>query len=132
MNYIINLYGKINKKNLLIHESNVLILIFNYSFFLDLFFTLNIVGSLVNAKVMVFLKDKYDGKKLFFRCIFSTIVGGSLDAIIFIFIAFYGTIPLYALLIMFIGQILFKPIYETLTYPITKYITNYIKSLPDY
>lgn len=132
MNYIINLYGKINKKNLLIHESNVLILIFNYSFFLDLFFTLNIVGSLVNAKVMVFLKDKYDGKKLFFRCIFSTIVGGSLDAIIFIFIAFYGTIPLYALLIMLIGQILFKPIYETLTYPITKYIINYIKSLPYY
>ena len=81
---------------------------------------------------MVFLKDKYDGKKLFFRCIFSTIVGGSLDAIIFIFIAFYGTIPLYALLIMLIGQILFKPIYETLTYPITKYIINYIKSLPDY
>ena len=70
-----------------------------------------LVGSLVNAKVMVFLKDKYDGKKLFFRCIFSTIVGGGLDAIIFIFIAFYGTIPVYALLIMLIGQILFKPIY---------------------
>ncbi len=89
-----------------------------------------LIGSLVNAKIMVILKEKYYNK-LFFRCIFSTIIGEGLDAIIFISFVFYGTIPLYAILIMIFGQASFKVIYEIILYPITKYIINFIKALPN-
>lgn len=89
-----------------------------------------LIGSLVNAKVMVILKAKSENK-LFFRCILSTVIGGGLDAIIFISIVFYGVIPFYALLIMIIGQASFKIIYEIVAYPITRLVIKFIKALPD-
>jgi hypothetical protein len=89
-----------------------------------------LAGSLLNAKVMVILKEKYENK-LFFRCILSTIVGGGLDASIFIFIGFYGTMPLHEIVVMILGQVFLKAFYETLVYPITRYIINSIKALPE-
>lgn len=89
-----------------------------------------LIGSLVNAKVMVILKAISENK-LFFRCILSTVIGGGLDAIIFISIVFYGVIPFYALLIMIIGQASFKVIYEIAIYPITRLVIKFIKALPD-
>ena len=41
-----------------------------------------LVGSLINAKLMVYLKYKNE-EKLFFRCIASTFAGEGMDAIIF-------------------------------------------------
>ena len=90
-----------------------------------------LVGSLVNAKVMVILKEKSENR-LFFRCISSTIVGGGLDALIFITIGFYGTMPLSSMIIMIIGQVFVKAIYESIVYPFTKYVIGYIKALPEY
>lgn len=89
-----------------------------------------LIGSLVNAKLMVLLKEKYENQ-LFVRCIASTIVGGGLDAIIFIMVGFYGTMPLYTLIVMIIGQILFKAVYEAISFPITRIVINFIKNLPD-
>lgn len=89
-----------------------------------------LTGSLVNAKVMVLLKEKYKNN-LFMRCITSTFVGGGLDAVIFIMVGFYGTMPLNAIVLMIIGQTLFKVIYEAILYPFTKYVISYIKALPD-
>ena len=51
-----------------------------------------LVGSLINAKLMVYLKYKNE-EKLFFRCIASTFAGEGMDAIIFITIGFLGTMP---------------------------------------
>lgn len=93
-------------------------------------FVAYLVGSLVNAKVMVILKKKYEDK-LFFRCIASTLVGEGLDAIIFIFIGFLGTMPLEALLLMIVVQALFKTIYEIIIYPLTRYVIGNIKRLPE-
>ena len=89
-----------------------------------------LVGSLVNAKLMVKLK-KWDDDKLFFRCIISTLFGEGLDAIIFIFIGFYATMPLEALVVMIVAQALFKTIYEIIAYPVTKAVIGRVKSLPD-
>lgn len=89
-----------------------------------------LAGSLVNAKVMVKLK-KWDDDKLFFRCIVSTLFGEGLDAIIFIFIGFYATMPVEALLVMIVAQALFKTVYEIIVYPVTRVVIGRVKSLPD-
>ena len=87
-------------------------------------------GSLLNAYVMVYLKEKLE-KYLFFRCIMSTICGEGLDAIIFISIAFYGTMPATVLLTMILAQAIFKTVYEIIIYPATRIIINQVKQLPD-
>ena len=89
-----------------------------------------LAGSLVNAKVMVKLK-KWDDDQLFFRCIVSTLFGEGLDAIIFIFIGFYATMPVEALLVMIVAQALFKTVYEIIVYPVTRVVIGRVKSLPD-
>lgn len=93
-------------------------------------FTAYIVGSLVNAKVMTVMKQKAE-KHLFSRCILSTFCGEGLDAIIFITIAFYGTMPLIALISMIIAQALFKTVYEIIIYPATWKTIHFVKKLPE-
>ena len=93
-------------------------------------FAAYLAGSLLNAKVMVVLKKKYEDK-LFLRCIASTLVGEGLDAIIFIFIGFLGTMPLEALFLMIVAQALFKTIYEIIIYPLTRYVIGHVKRLPE-
>ena len=87
-------------------------------------------GSLLNAYVMVYLKEKAE-KYLFVRCVVSTICGEGLDAIIFITIAFIGTMPIEALIVMILSQAMFKTVYEIIIYPVTKTIINSIKKLPE-
>ena len=79
-------------------------------------FSAYLVGSLVNAKLMVYLKS-WDENKLFFRCIASTFFGEGLDAVVFILIGFFGTMPMEALLLMIVAQALFKTVYEIIVYP---------------
>ena len=86
--------------------------------------------SLVNARLMVYLKQ-WDEDKLFFRCIFSTLFGEGLDAIVFIFIGFFGTMPFEALLLMIVVQALFKTCYEIIVYPLTRYVIGSVKALPN-
>ena len=88
-----------------------------------------LVGSLVNAKLMTYLK-KWDEEKLFFRCIVSTLFGEGLDALLFITIGFFGTMPIAALLVMIVAQALFKTVYEIIVYPLTRYVIGRVKALP--
>lgn len=87
-----------------------------------------IVGSLVNAKVMSLLKKKFKNQ-LMFRCVTSTFVGEGLDALIFITIAFLGTMPITSLLTMIVFQGAFKTLYEIICYPVTKLIINKTKEM---
>ena len=93
-------------------------------------FAAYLVGSLVNAKMMVIMK-RWDEDKLFLRCIVSTLFGEGLDAIIFIFIGFLGTMPFEALLLMIVAQALFKTIYEIIVYPLTRHVIKTVKALPE-
>lgn len=93
-------------------------------------FAAYLVGSLVNAKMMVVLK-KWDEDKLFLRCILSTLFGEGLDAIIFITIGFLGTMPMEALVLMIVAQALFKTVYEIIVYPITRHVIDSVKALPN-
>ena len=81
--------------------------------------TAYLVGSLVNAKIMDQLKRGYPDS-LFFRAITSTIFGQLLDNLLFAFLAFWGVLPLSALISMVIGGTLFETIYEIVLYPLTR------------
>lgn len=76
-----------------------------------------IIGSLSNAKVMEKMKNS---SSLFTRCVMSTFIGEGLDALIFITIAFIGTMPLSSLALMIACQAMFKTIYEIVCYPVTR------------
>ena len=93
-------------------------------------FAAYLAGSIVNAKMMVKLKG-WDEDRLFLRCILSTLFGEGLDAVIFIFIGFWGTMPLDALLLMIAAQALFKTVYEIIVYPLTRYVIGAVKGLPE-
>lgn len=94
-------------------------------------FAAYLIGSLINAKLMVYLKGKYENK-LFFRCISSTFAGEGMDALIFITIGFLGTMPVSALLTMIVAQALFKTAYEVVAYPLTRHVIHNVKDLKDY
>lgn len=94
-------------------------------------FAAYLIGSLINAKLMVYLKGKYENK-LFFRCISSTFAGEGMDALIFITIGFLGTMPVSALLTMIVAQALFKTAYEVVVYPLTRHAIHNVKDLKDY
>lgn len=85
-----------------------------------------IIGSLTNAKVMEHLKN---GKSLFTRCVLSTLIGEGLDALIFITIAFFGTMPMSSLALMIGCQAIFKTIYEIVCYPVTRILILKAKKL---
>lgn len=93
-------------------------------------FVAYLVGSLVNARLMTYLKG-WDEEKLFFRCITSTLFGEGLDALLFIVIGFFGTMPTEALLVMIVAQALFKTVYEIIVYPLTRYVIGSVKALPE-
>ena len=93
-------------------------------------FAAYLVGSIVNAKVMVKMKEKNE-KHLMLRCMLSTLVGEGLDALIFISIAFYGTMPIATLLTMIIAQATFKTLFEVVAFPITKVVINKVKRLEE-
>ena len=94
-------------------------------------FAAYLIGSLINAKLMVYLKGKYENK-LFFRCISSTFAGEGMDALIFITIGFLVTMPVSALLTMIVAQALFKTAYEVVVYPLTRHVIHNVKDLKDY
>lgn len=92
-------------------------------------FAAYLVGSLLNAKVMEKMKQKLE-KYLMLRCIASTAVGEGIDALIFITIAFYGTMDGMSLLTMIIAQATFKTVFEVVFYPITRTVIRKVEAMP--
>lgn len=88
-----------------------------------------LVGTNVNAWVLVWVKKLTQAKYLWVRTISSTIIGESIDSTIFITLAFYGVVPNAALPTMILAQASFKIIYEILATPVTYLIIGYVKKL---
>lgn len=87
-----------------------------------------LVGSNMNALIMTAMHKRSGEKGLFFRCMASTIIGEFLDAIIFIGIAFYGTLPNNVLLTMIGTQAIFKILYELVIFPVTRSVIKSVKA----
>jgi len=85
------------------------------------------VGEFANSFVLAKLKITTKGRFLWLRTIGSTLVGQSLDSLVFITLAFVGTIPLSGLIIAIVTQWLAKSIYEALVTPLTYVVVNFLK-----
>lgn len=91
-----------------------------------------LVGSTLNAKIMVSMRDASQGKgglALFARCITSTLFGELCDSLIFITIAFVGSMPFYQILTMVVTQAIFKTLYELVVFPVTNIIIKKVRGI---
>ena len=88
------------------------------------------VGSTLNARIMVSMRNASGGKggfALFARCIASTLFGEFCDSLVFILIAFTGTMPYGQILIMVLTQATFKTLYEIVVFPLTNIIIKKVR-----
>lgn len=90
-------------------------------------FAAYLVGEFANAFVLARLKMATAGRWLWLRTISSTVIGQGLDSMIFITIAFWGTIPLAGLTSAVVTQWLIKSAYEALATPLTYLVVNALK-----
>ena len=88
------------------------------------------MGNLLNSHVLVKLKEKYYNL-LFVRVIVSTIIGETVDSVVFISVSFYGVLPNDLILTMICCQIVFKVLYELIFYPLTRKVVFKIRTLDD-
>jgi hypothetical protein len=86
-----------------------------------------LVGEFANAVVLAKMKVATEGRFLWARTIGSTLVGQGLDSLVFIMLAFAGTIPPAALAGLIVTQWLVKSAYEAAATPLTYAVVGYLK-----
>ncbi len=86
-----------------------------------------LVGEFANAYVLAKMKIATRGRWLWLRTIGSTLVGQGLDSLVFITLAFVGTLPVAALFLTIITQWLAKSIYEAAVTPLTYIVVKFLK-----
>lgn len=85
-----------------------------------------LLGSLINSKVLVKLKENRRNK-FGIRAVISTICGEFVDSLLFVTIAFIGNVPTQEIFTMIIVQVILKTLYEIICLPVTGVIVNKIK-----
>ncbi len=86
-----------------------------------------LVGEFANSYVLARMKVATNGRWLWSRTIGSTLVGQGLDSLVFILLAFAGTIPASAMFAAVVTQWLVKSLYEALATPLTYVVVNRLK-----
>ncbi len=86
-----------------------------------------LVGEFLNAYVLAKMKIATKGRWLWTRTIGSTLVGQGLDSLVFITLAFVGTIPLKTLALAIVTQWIAKSAYEAAATPLTYISINFLK-----
>jgi uncharacterized integral membrane protein (TIGR00697 family) len=86
-----------------------------------------LVGEFANAYVLARMKIATRGRWLWLRTIGSTVVGQGLDSLVFMTVAFAGTIPGEALVTAVVVQWLAKTAYEAAATPLTYVVVNRLK-----
>lgn len=90
-------------------------------------FVAYLIGEFANSVVLARLKVVTEGKFLWVRTISSTLVGEGLDSLVFMTVAFVGTIPGSGLASAVVTQWLFKCAYEAAVTPLTYVVVNFLK-----
>ena len=80
-----------------------------------------------NAYVIAKLKIKQKGKHLAVRLVASTFIGVTVDAVIFVCLAFIGKLPLLILGNMIVAQIVIKVSYEIILLPVITTVIDKLK-----
>jgi uncharacterized integral membrane protein (TIGR00697 family) len=86
-----------------------------------------LVGEFANSFVLAKMKVATDGRWLWSRTIGSTLVGEGLDSLVFMTLAFAGTIPASGLVSAVVTQWLAKSAYEAAATPLTYGVVNFLK-----
>ena len=86
-----------------------------------------LVGEFSNAFILAKMKIATQGRWLWTRTIGSTLVGEGLDSLVFMTLAFVGTIPLSGLASAIVTQWLAKSLYEAAVTPLTYALVNFLK-----
>ncbi|MCL5024880.1 MAG: queuosine precursor transporter [Chloroflexi bacterium] len=86
-----------------------------------------LVGEFANSMVLARMKVATQGRWLWSRTIGSTLVGQGLDSLVFIGLAFGGTMSAEAVASAMATQWLFKVVYEVAATPLTYAIVGYLK-----
>ena len=86
-----------------------------------------LAGEFANSIVLSAMKKLTKGKYLWTRTIGSTVIGQGLDTVLFIALAFAGTMPVSVLVSMMLFQYLFKVGYEVILTPVTYIVVGRIK-----
>ena len=86
-----------------------------------------LVGEFANSLVLAKMKIATGGRWLWSRTIASTLVGQGLDSIVFVTLAFIGTIPLSGLFSAIVAQWLVKSAYEATVTPLTYAVVRFLK-----
>jgi len=86
-----------------------------------------LTGEFCNSVLLSRLKIMTAGRHLWLRTIASSLAGEGLDTIIFITLAFAGTLPTGVLGQMMLFQYLFKIAYEMAVTPLTYWAVGYLK-----
>ncbi len=86
-----------------------------------------LVGEFANSFVLAKMKMATKGRWLWTRTIGSTLVGQALDSLVFMTLAFVGTIPGVALLLAILTQWLVKSAYEAVVTPLTYVVVSFLK-----
>ena len=90
--------------------------------------TAYLLGEFANAYVLARLKIATAGRWLWVRTIGSTVVGEGLDSLVFVALAFAGTVSAGALVQIFVNQWLVKVVYEALATPLTYAAVGWLKA----
>lgn len=86
-----------------------------------------LTGEFANSFVLAKMKIATGGRWLWMRTIGSTLVGQGLDSLVFITLAFVGTIPIALLILTIVTQWLAKSIYEAAVTPLTYLVVKFLK-----
>lgn len=90
-------------------------------------FAAYLVGEFANSIVLAKMKLATKGRWLWTRTIGSTLVGQGLDSLVFIALAFGGTVSLPSLATIIVTQWLGKSLYEAAATPLTYVVVNSLK-----
>jgi uncharacterized integral membrane protein (TIGR00697 family) len=91
-------------------------------------FVAYLVGEFANAVVLARLKVATEGRWLWLRTIGSTVVGQGLDSVVFVTLAFAGSVPAAALAGLVGAQWAVKVAYEAAATPLTYAAVAWLKS----
>ena len=84
-------------------------------------------GSFVNAYVMSRMKLHDKGRRFSLRAIVSSVLGETVDSVIFFPLALGGVVPAYALPALVFWQVILKTAYEVVVLPITIRVVRFVK-----
>lgn len=87
-----------------------------------------LVGEFANSIVLARMKVATNGRWLWSRTIGSTLVGQGLDSLVFVVVAFFGTVPPAVIISAVVAQWIFKSLYEVAATPLTYLVVNRLKS----